>query len=513
VTQASLRSFEVVLTGAFLTGLPLQAPVAESNQLQRTLGDALAAHAGEGWTYDPLERQDAGGSYDGSGGYPSLVPLVLVRREGDDLQRAAEQALERRPIAELRWLQQITEGWGWTLTAISIDIFGFGVGTVRTAYTVQPPESLGVDEVRRTIDLLSRLKPDAAEQVQPPLAAALETVTRATVARLSEEVDRTVAKARQLPWLTPMIAALGEPSEPGAPTSDQRCYGWGRLLWLHPVFVLSTSRKTDTAEAQLIAMPFLSDFHRSIDTSYGLFAPGIDISVIVCRSSTRARETFLWLLTLNWAYYALFMEIDRGLLATLDDERWRGHASLAELERDASAMFRVHMRVQNVHARLGSILMDIGGGALTLWDTIAQAQRFDALVTAVQVKVDLLQGVAEQRINEAAAVRARRTGNILRGLSALTLITVITAVIGTLIGSRSDPVGHDWIRIAAIAGAALLACLLYFVQRDIALRRERRRRLAWRRSVTARAPRAPGTGPRPPQGEPPGYTDSISLNR
>jgi hypothetical protein len=190
--------------------------------------------------------------------------------------------------------------------------------------------------------------------------------------------------------------------------------------------------------------------------------------VIVCRSSTRARETFLWLLTLNWAYYALFMEIDRGLLATLDDERWRGHASLAELERDASAMFRVHMRVQSVHARLGSILMDIGGGALTLWDTIAQAQRFDALVTAV---------------------------------------------IGTLIGSRSDPVGHDWIRIAAIAGAALLACLLYFVQRDIALRRERRRRLAWRRSVTARAPRAPGTGPRPPQGEPPGYTDSISLNR
>ncbi|MGI8801046.1 MAG: hypothetical protein ACR2KV_02575 [Solirubrobacteraceae bacterium] len=308
-----------------------------------------------------------------------------------------------------------------------------------------------------------------------------------------------------------MIGALGDARDPATPTGSDRRYAWGRLLWLHPILVFSTPQASTAADVDAIAQPFKSDFHRCVDISYGLFAPGIEISVIVGRGSTRARDTFLWLTSVNWAYYALFMEIDRGLLATLDDERWRAPASLAELERDATEMFGVRLRVQSVHARLGSILMDIGGGALTLWEAIAEAQRFDALVTAVQVKVDLLQRLADQRIGEAAAARARRTGNILRALSALTLITVVTGVIGSLVGSRSDQIGHTFFRVTAVTVAALLAGTLFFVQRDIALKRERRRRSARRRSSTPVIPRSPGTGPALPQPEP-GYREPTSFN-
>jgi hypothetical protein len=503
MTRSSLRAFEVVVTGAFLTGQPLQVPVAESSSMQEALGEALRQRANEGWTYDPLEWQDAGGSYDGAGGYPSLVPLVLVSREGESLRRAVQDAFDHRPGPERQWVARLTAGWRWAVTDVSIDIFDFGTGIVRCACSFEPPESADAEEVRRIIDLLSRLKPDIEGQVQPPLAAALEAATRTTVFTLAEEIDRTVAHARQLPWLAPMVGALGDPVASGATAIPQRQYGWGRLLWLHPIFVLSAPRDSSADEVDAIARPFKSDFHRCLDISYGLFAPGIEISVIVGRGSVRARETFLWLISVNWAYYALFMEIDRGLLATLDDERWRTHATLAELERDAGEMFAVRLRVQTVHARLGSILMDIGGGALTLWDAIVEAQRFDALVTSVQVKVDLLQRVAEQRVADAAAARARRTGNILRGLSALTLVTVSTAVVSAVVGSRSDAGGHMLLRVAAIIGAVLLAALLFMIQRDVALRRERRRRLARRLARRrATAPRAPGTGTQLPRASP-----------
>src|SRR6202035_3565770 len=125
----------------------------------------------------------------------------------------------------------------------------------------------------------------------------------------------------------PMLAALGAPAEPSSDRSGKR-YAWGRLLWLHPVFILSAPADSKSAQVDAIAQPFKSDFHRNVDLSSGLFVPGIEMSVIVSRGGPRARETFLWQISLNWAYYALFMEIDRGLLATLDDEKWQTSASL-----------------------------------------------------------------------------------------------------------------------------------------------------------------------------------------
>jgi hypothetical protein len=468
----------VAVTGAFLTGQPLQVRVAESSAMQRKLGEALRAH-GEGWTYTPLEWQDAGGSYDGSGGYQSLVPVALVRRDGDGFKVAVEQALERRPASERAWLERKTRGWLWELRDVSIEVYDFGAGIVRSVYTVQPPGGLDAAQTRRTVDLLSRLKPDPEEGVQSPIAAALDEIARATVARLAAAVEHTVPHARQRPWLTPMVAALGEPDE-GRPDPSDRHYAWGRLLWLHPIYILRAPADSDERTVHAIAQPYKSDFHRAIDISYGLFVPGIEISVIVARGDpARAHRAFLSLVSLNWAYYALFMEIDRGLFATLDNDRWQASATIGELEADAAEMFRVYMRVQEAQTRLSSVLMDIGGGALTLWDTIVAAQRFEALVAAVQGKVELLQRVTDRRVQEAATVRARRAGNILGGLTALTVVTVVTAVLDSLAGSRSDAVGHVGLRIAALALAAMTALYLFRAHRDMAMKQRRslRRRL------------------------------------
>lgn len=472
-TRKGWKEFEVVLTGAFLTGQPLQVRIAESSRMQRNLGEELMRHPGEGWGYQALEWQDAGGSYDGSGGYPSLVPLVLVRRDGDEFKQAVEQALARRPARERDWLDSMVEGWTWRLREISIDVFDFGTAIIKGIYDVQAPASLSVEETRRTVDLLSRLKPDAFEGIQPPIAAAYEEMTRATVVRFSEAVEATAAHARQPPWLTPMVAALGEPDE-----DSGRRYDWGRLLWLHPVYVLPAEPQANSEELHALARPFKSNFHRAAEGSYGLFVPGIEISVIVARGDPSGpRDTFMFLISLNWAYYALFMEIDRGLYATLDNDKWQTDATLGTLEADAAQMFQIYLRVQEVQARLSSVLMDIGGGALTLWDAIVGAQRFDELVAAVQGKVEILQRVAERRVQEAATVRARRTGSILGGLTALTVVTLAIAVVGSLVGSRSDAIGHIPLRMGTIALAAVAALvLLYFLQRDIAMRRGGRTR-------------------------------------
>ena len=116
---------------------------------------------------------------------------------------------------------------------------------------------------------------------------------------------------------------------------------------------------------------------------------------------------------LMWAYYALFMEIDRGLLAMLDRHKWQTSGSLAALEEDADRMFSVYMRVQEARARLDSALADLAGGQVSIWYTIADVQKFDELVAGVERKIAVLQRVAERRVEEASAARARRTGTSL----------------------------------------------------------------------------------------------------
>ena len=465
--------------------------MSEYARVQRDLGESLKRRDGEGWNYTPLEWQDIAGSYDGGGGYPSLVPLVLVRRDGDELRLHAEEAQRERPADERAWLESVTEGWTWNLRSLTIELFDFGVGVIEGLYEVEAPRLLGANETCHAVDALSRLKPDPAVGVRSPVAAAFETITLDTVSIFSAAVCTHANHARQEPWLTPLQAALQRPDagNGASPTDDAPAPApgeWGRLLWLHPVYLLAGRARGSEAHLRRVARPFQASFTRIVSLEDGLFMPGIDRSVIVARGAfSHSRMRLLDLVTLHWAYYALFMEIDRGLLATLDSDKWQDSGALGELEEDAERMFAVYMRVQETQARLNSVLADLGGGAIALWDAIADVSRFGELVSAVEGKVDNLQRLAERRVQEAGVARARRAGNILGGLTALTVVTVVIALFGSLIGTRADDFGHVELRVATIVAAFALALILYLRQREY-VRRSRRasRRLRRPRAKT-----------------------------
>jgi hypothetical protein len=234
VKQESWRRFEVILTGAFLTGTPLQVPIGDASRIQATLGNALMQDPNDGWSFEPLAAQDPGGSYDGAGGYPSLVPLVLVKRQGPMLLAALKRAIGDLSSEPRRWLKDEMRGWQWNIDDVSIDLYDFGTGVFRCAVKVQPPTGMPVTQIRDHIVRLSRTKADPDADVEVPLATALQVLTQETAKQFSSIANTLVAHAVETPWAQPMIDAIGtdETEQPGL--AGGRGYRWGKLLCYIP---------------------------------------------------------------------------------------------------------------------------------------------------------------------------------------------------------------------------------------------------------------------------------------
>lgn len=459
------------MTGAFLTGQPLKVRLAEYSRFQSELVTELRDGAGRDGGYEGVKWRDVG-SYGSRGGYNDIVPLTLVRRTGNELKDALADALDARPEVEREWLDGVTTGWEWKLESISIDLYDLGVGVVSSEYEVVAPVSLSARDSCRLVADLSRLRANPVTGIQSPISAAYEEVARDTVRAFSAAVGRCAGEARQEPWFTPVLTALPSATASVVSGTDRE---WGRLLWLHPVYILSAKPWMGSRRLDQLAAPFEPTFSKPVGYHHGLFVPGIDSSVIAMRGSDAGRQELPMKLTgLQWAYIALFMEMDRGLLATLDDDKWQTPESLSALEDDAERIFGIYMRVQEARARLDSALTDLGGAQLSIWNAIADVQKFDDLVGAVEEKVAVLQRVAERRVQEATAARSRRTGNVLSGLTALTVVTVAIALISSFVGERSDVIGHIELRIGVVSVAFLLAIVLYReAQREIARKRSR----------------------------------------
>lgn len=203
-------------------------------------------------------------------------------------------------------------------------------------------------------------------------------------------------------------------------------------------------------------------FHGLIALDGGVFAAGIGWSAVVASVGSRAEDTPVRLTELHWAYYALYMEIDRGLLGVLSQQRWTQRASLKELEADADDVFADYLRVMDARARLDSHLSALGGDELAIWETIARVQRFDAVADAVDRKLEVLNKLAQRRVEQASAYRARRLGDILGVLTVLTIVTVAVALLGAFLGSRTPGIGSVWVRVAIVAAALTLSTLLYW---------------------------------------------------
>jgi hypothetical protein len=487
-TKQVWRRFEVALTGPFFTGQPLRVSIGNYSKLQRRLGDELGST--EGWDHEGIKWRGVE-SYGSGGGYTSLVPRVLIRRLGEPLAVRLQELQRQRPEAERRWLAEATRGWTWELRELRIELYDFGVGVVNGTYDVSAPAWLSAAATRRTAEAVARLLGDPAVGVRSPVAASYDALTRETVTLFGDAVARCAKAELQESLLDAFNSAL--PSEPGTEdtAASPAAEGWGRLLWLHPVFVFTSGPGVGARRLRRISRPFEATFSQNIVHWHGVFAPGIDSSVIVLHENIPKQKTPpMGLTELMWAYYALFMEIDRGLLAMLDSDRWEASGSLAELEKDAAEMFSAYMRVQEARARLDSALTDLAGGQVSMWNTIAEVQKFDELAAGVERKIAVLQRIAERRVEQAAATRARLTGNILSGLTALTVVTVVVTLMAYLVGTRADRSGHTELRLVVVALAFALATLILLKVLDV-------RRGLWARfrpqaDRGRRAPRGPG---------------------
>lgn len=455
--------FEVAFTGPFFTGTPLRVRLADYRRVQREIGDELC-RMGPGWDYQSIKWQGVE-SYGSGGGYNNVVPLVLVRREGDALIQKIGELERTRPAAEREWLQKITQGWIWKLRAVTIELYDLGVGVISGRYEVIAPPGLSPEETCIAAEAPARLMHPLSGD-RSATAAAFDLLAREAVADFARAADLQAEKHKQKPWLQPLIDALSEDiDEIGA---DGGANQWGRLLWLHPVFLLDAGGNATEERIREISSPFEATFSKPIKYWHGRFVPGIDSSVVVMRrGGAIGRRPPMRLILLMWAYYGLFMEMDRGLLAMLDNDRWEKSNSLSDLEGDADMIFALASRVQEARARLDSALTDLAGGQLSIWNGIAWVQKFEELVAAVEGKLASLERIADRRVQQASAARARRTGSVLSGLTALTVVTVTVALMGNFFGTPTA-FGNTGVRIIAIVASFLLAYLLYReTQREI----------------------------------------------
>jgi len=109
------------------------------------------------------------------------------------------------------------------------------------------------------------------------------------------------------------------------------------------------------------------------------------------------------------------------------------------------------------------MLMDMGGGALALWETVADGARLEELIGAVNAKLALLQGLSERRLQEATAARDKRISTVLFLISAMTAVTVVTAVIGAVMGSPTFAHRYLGLRWAIIGTGFVIALVFFFI--------------------------------------------------
>ncbi len=413
----------------------------------------MVQSGGDEWTFDTADWRD-GGTYHSGGGFTKMLPLVLARRGGDALLNRFASLLRNRPEAEQVWMGRQTIGWEFVSRSVRIDVYDLGVAVMNATFSVRLPPDLQFADAARILKALVWLKPDADARVESPITGSLRELAGESAAQFAEAIRRAVPNAIQEPWLS-SLQTSGE----GPAALDSGLDDGGRLLWLHPVHLFEVSATGECHEASLNLAP---PFHRQIEIPDGCFAPGIGWSAIVTKSGAPGAEIPLRLIEVHWAYIALYMEIDRGLLGLLDDDRWHEPESLGALEEDADRVFANYMRVMHARARLDSDLASLGGDEFALWQVISDVTKFDPLVEGVDRKVEVLQRVAERRIQQAEARRSFRTSRILGGLTALTIVTVVVALIGNFLGNRSDKLGHVEWRLAIVAAALLGSIFVYW---------------------------------------------------
>ncbi len=453
------RPLTVAVTGAFLTGRPVKTTVGDYEELRQSLGGKLSELDGQGWLAPGCSEPRS--TYFSGGGFSEEVPLVIANRQGTQLLGRLCQLIESRPADEWEWYERFGKRQWLIPTEVHVDVYDLGMAVITARLALHLPPHADLAAVAESLKKAVWLKSDGDGRLSP-LSEALRLLARETVRQLRDAANHVLPQ-KQLPdpWLAPFLTARGT----GTGLDEDRDCEWGRLLWLHPVHIVEVDESAQLEEACAALRP---PFRSTIDIPDGRLIAGIGWSAVVITSALAATtyasypRTVIAIVERHWAYIALHMEIDRGLLALLDNDRWSKSLKLAELEKDAEEVFADYTRATHARARADSALASLGPDEQAIWDVLSEVHKFEAIVAGVDRKIALLRAVSERRVQQAAAEQARRTSSILSSLTALTIVTVGVALVTYFVGSRSDRLAHLEIRVAFVVVAAVLAFALYW---------------------------------------------------
>jgi hypothetical protein len=417
----------VRITGSFLTGAPLRVPTEEYDNVRASLIEYLSSAFG----WQCIHPLPASGTYHSGGGFGETLPLVLLRRDGAEVVSRLQALVENEVLAL---------PWPTALERVQIDVYDLGVANLTLTLMCDLPADANAGAVAKQMKSAVWLRPQGEQMAALP--AALRQLVAETTTQFKAAALVTTPGLLQETWTLPSIAK-----------SDH-----GRLMWLHPIHVVRQDVATDRRQTALDLAPA---FCRDIGLPDCTFITGIGWSAIALAPGSDSDQIAMRLIEMHYAYIALYMEIDRGLLQALEYETGQTFSKLSHLEHEADLVFNNFMRVMEARARVDTTLAGLGGDEQGIWDAMNEVSRFDALVAGVDRKVEVLQRVTDRRVQQATTVSARRSTRILGFLTALTVVTVAVALIGSFIGNRSDALGHLPARFAVVGTALLVAIGVY----------------------------------------------------
>lgn len=429
-TLSSLGSQEVTqlrvaITGAFVTGPSLDVRLRKYAALQSTLTHELQL---AGWrVHDRSDR----GTFESGGGFAKALPIVVARRDGAEALADVRDYLDDPGRATQAAIASAAPGFDFKPTHLTIDLYDLGVGVLAAWFEVAFPPGLPLPAAASAVKHVCLLRDSS------PIASSLVQIARNTAKQYNAAIESAHRELKtQPPWPQGAVS-----------DADQ-----GRLLWLHPLHVVEAGR----GHAR-IARDLAPVFRKFVTLTGGVFVPGIGWSAIVTDPGSANAAMPIRLTELHWAFFALYMVMDRGLMAVLNESRWTESRKLAELERSADTAFDVYLRVMEARARLDSELSALGGDELAVWRAIADVQGFDTIVDGVERKIQTLERLTQRRVDRADALRSRRVREILGSLTALTLITVAVALFGYFAGTKQGGKVEPGVRITVVAAALALA--------------------------------------------------------
>jgi hypothetical protein len=450
------ETVRIAMTGAYLTGFALEVDPLPESAVRK--GQAAFARAlnelsnADHWAVPRYGTEAPSLRYSGAA-YEGLLPSGFVQTSTPySMVEAFESHLALYEGTQAgQDLDLILLGTEWAVNKVHATVYPFGVGTIAVTYVVTIPKSVSGEMMR-----------DLVAEVKRALVPLYDEYLRQLSTQLRAAVEGAVADIAALPWIHGHVDPL-EPLEKRVRRlrsrrriEPDRSLDWlvkappSTLLWLHSVYLLEREDATPSQEIEVL--PFLHEEHNFAGLTY---YPGTESTVAVWPPPRRGdgsshEEGIVNLILLQWAYFAAGSEIDRALWARLNR---LGDRSLRtrDLEDDLHKILIFYERTRVLRGRLNTLLAEYGGGFLALWEAGAGVQGLSQLFASVDDKLDAVQKICRNKLDEIAAARERRLD---RAVALFTIFTVVSSIAVVIAFFTPQPTQVDLLRALLVFVAA-----------------------------------------------------------